>query len=96
MVLRPHGGVRRAVGELPDAGIEVRIGPEGVLQRVAASGSFSFTGLLPGEYELEFVTSGRTVARHVARIYAGAVSEVEVRVAGREAPASFVLMRFAP
>jgi hypothetical protein len=83
------GGVRgRVLGELPDAGVEVRIGPEGVLTSVPASGSFTFTGLLPGEYELQFVTSGRTVARHVARIYAGAVSEVEVRVEGREAPAS--------
>jgi hypothetical protein len=88
MVLRPYGGVRRAVGELPDAGIEVCIGPEGALQRVAPSGSFSFNGLLPGEYELEFVVSGQTVHRHLARIYAGAASEVEVPVVGRKAPAS--------
>lgn len=75
------GGIRgRVVGGSPDAGVEVRIGPEGALQRVTASGSFSFTELLPGEYQLEFVVSGRVVALHVARVYAGADSEVEVRV----------------
>ena len=78
------GGIRgRVRGDIPDEGVDVRIGAAGPLQRVGASGSFTYAGLLPGAYDLEFIIPGQPVLRYTARVYAGMDVEVEVRVARR-------------
>jgi hypothetical protein len=68
----------QVVGESPDTVVGVRIGPDGPLQRPDAQGFFSFSGLLPGEYQMEFIIPGQPVVRRSARVYAFTESQVVV------------------
>lgn len=78
----------RLEGDLPDAPVHVQLRPDGPMLRVEASGRFSFAGLLPGAYQLEFTVEGRPVALHTARVYANSESLVDVRVQSRARPAT--------
>lgn len=83
------GGIRGQVeGEPPGTVVGVRLGSGGPLQRPDSAGFFSFSGLLPGEYELEIVVPGRPVLRHTTRVYAYTESQVRVRRRRDDAPRS--------
>jgi len=78
------GSIRGQVeSEVADTIVGVRIGSSGLLQSPDSAGFFFFSGLLPGEYEIEFVVRGRPVVRHRARVYAYTVAQVELRAQRR-------------
>jgi hypothetical protein len=78
------GSIRGQVeSDVADAVVGARIGASGLLQRPDSAGFIFFSGLLPGEYEIEFVVQGRPVVRHRARVYAYLESRVELGVRER-------------
>jgi hypothetical protein len=78
------GSIRGQVeSESPDTVVGVRIEAGGLLQRPDSAGFFFFSGLLPGEYQLEFIIPERPVVRYRARVYAYEESRVEMKVQRR-------------
>ena len=78
------GSIRgRIESETPGMVTGVRIEAGGLLQRPDSAGFFFFSGLLPGEYQLEFIIPEQPVVRHSVRVYAYEESQVEMRVQSR-------------
>jgi hypothetical protein len=76
------GSIRGQVESDPrDAVVGVRIGSSGILQRPDSAGVFAFSGLLPGEYQLEFIITEGSVAHQTVRVYA--YKEAQVTLQGR-------------
>ena len=74
------GSIRGQVeSESPDEVVGVRIGSDGPVQRPDAAGFFRFSGLRPGEYDLEFIISGQPVTHQSARVYAYMESKIELQ-----------------
>lgn len=77
------GSIRGQIeNESPDTVVGVRIEAGGLLQRPDSTGFF-FSGLLPGEYQLEFIISERPVVHYRVRVYAYRESQVEMKVQRR-------------
>lgn len=64
----------------PDSVLQFRIEPGGGKEVPDQTGRFSVPGLLPGEYEVSFHTSGGPVTGQALRVYAFVESEVQVQV----------------
>jgi len=72
--------VGRVWSEPPDTVVRARIEPDGAVEEVGPDGGFSFLELLPGEYELVFLSHNGPVTRRALRVFAHRESVVEVEV----------------
>jgi len=64
----------------PDSVLQLTIEPGGIKLVPDQTGRLSVPGLLPGEYEVSFHTSGGPVTGQAVRVYAFLESEVQVQV----------------
>jgi hypothetical protein len=72
----------RVLSSRPDTVLRVELEPMGRHQTPRSDGEFSFPDLLPGEYELVFVTDSGPVARLKARAYGFRESRFELELGG--------------
>jgi hypothetical protein len=72
----------RVLSSPPDTVLQVELEPVGKRQAVGPDGEFAFRGLLPGEYEVVFLTDTRPIARLHARIFAFRESRFDLEVGG--------------
>lgn len=70
----------RVRSEPPDTVIQARIEPGGAEEDLGRDGGFSFRELLPGEYELVFLSPHGPVTRRTLRVFAHRESVVELDV----------------
>jgi hypothetical protein len=72
--------VGRVLSSPPDTVRQVELEPVGRRQAVGPDGEFAFRDLLPGEYEVVFLTDTRPIARLRARIFAFRDSRFDLEV----------------
>ena len=78
------GSIRgRVRSEHLDTAARVRLEPGGLLQQLDSAGTFLFSGLLPGEYQLGIMIPERPVVRQSVRVYAFEESRTEIEVIRR-------------
>jgi hypothetical protein len=69
--------VGAVVGEAADTVTEVQLDPDGRSERPDAQGRFEFDGVLPGVYDVVYLSASGPMGRRPARVYAYHDSELE-------------------
>lgn len=76
--------VGRVRGDVADTVVAVRLEPDGQRIRPDAEGRYELAGVVPGVYQVVFMTAAGPIFRRTARVYAFADTRVDVEVSREE------------